>query len=93
MPYRRKCRIDGATTQKARVENVFNSLLPLDASRFTDGCRGSSKEGAAPLVIPVDDAAWRAEFTQHAKWFETLQQNLPSALREAKTAFEQRLSA
>jgi hypothetical protein len=51
MPYRRKCRSDGMTMQKARVENVFNSLLPSDASRFTDGCRGPHAEGVGQQAV------------------------------------------
>jgi phosphoenolpyruvate carboxykinase (GTP) len=43
-------------------------------------------------VISVDDAAWRAELALHAELFDTLQQNLPPALREAKTALEGRLA-
>jgi len=44
-------------------------------------------------VISVDDAAWRAELALHAALFDTLQQNLPSALRETKAALEDRLTA
>jgi phosphoenolpyruvate carboxykinase (GTP) len=44
-------------------------------------------------VISVDDAAWRAELALHAELFDTLQQNLPPALRDTKTAFEERLTA
>jgi phosphoenolpyruvate carboxykinase (GTP) len=43
-------------------------------------------------VISVDDAAWRAELALHAALFDTLQQNLPSALRETKAALEDRLT-
>lgn len=43
-------------------------------------------------VISVDDAAWRAELALHAELFDTLQQNLPVALRDTKSAFEGRLT-
>jgi hypothetical protein len=29
-----------ASPRKGKIEIVFNSLLRVDASRFTDGCRG-----------------------------------------------------
>jgi hypothetical protein len=38
MPYRRNCRTDGIR-RKGKNDIVFNSLLRVDASRFTDGCR------------------------------------------------------
>jgi phosphoenolpyruvate carboxykinase (GTP) len=44
-------------------------------------------------VISVDDAAWREELALHAELFATLQQNLPTALKDVKTGFEERLTA
>jgi phosphoenolpyruvate carboxykinase (GTP) len=40
-----------ASPRKGKIDIVFNSLLRVDASRFTEGCRGRLADGAAQQAV------------------------------------------